>query len=242
MISIAMTSYNGEKYIVKQLESIRVQTIIPDEVIIIDSHDNIITTKLNPFSSNSNLIRKRLSNNICTKISIEEVLTYNISPGCTSAFRSEIREDFIKLKKESMQLTHDWKINIIAALRDGLYFLNTTTTYYRIHDNNTLGLHRSMNIKERISVIEKLGCERKLISNIICGFQGMEKVHSKVDINKSKLYAEYIYCLVELRKDALRKLNLLQALKLLMNYKAIKSRYVESIIVDILIIIKEKLK
>ena len=36
MISIAMTTYNGSKYIIKQLDSLRQQTTKPDEVIILD--------------------------------------------------------------------------------------------------------------------------------------------------------------------------------------------------------------
>tara|TARA_B100000575_G_scaffold288761_1_gene289334 strand:+ start:1795 stop:2754 length:960 start_codon:yes stop_codon:yes gene_type:complete len=35
-ISIAMTSYNGEKYITEQIESILQQSILPDEIVIID--------------------------------------------------------------------------------------------------------------------------------------------------------------------------------------------------------------
>ena len=44
MISIAMTSFNGEKYIEDQLISFKTQTLLPDEVIICDdsSNDNTI--------------------------------------------------------------------------------------------------------------------------------------------------------------------------------------------------------
>ena len=44
MISIAMTSFNGEKYIEAQLKSFKTQTLLPDEVIICDdfSNDNTI--------------------------------------------------------------------------------------------------------------------------------------------------------------------------------------------------------
>ena len=35
-ISIVMSLYNGEKYLVKQLESIRSQTLLPDEIVFID--------------------------------------------------------------------------------------------------------------------------------------------------------------------------------------------------------------
>ena len=43
-ISVAMTTYNGEKFIVEQLDSIRTQTRVPDEVIICDdkSQDNTV--------------------------------------------------------------------------------------------------------------------------------------------------------------------------------------------------------
>ena len=43
-ISVAMATYNGEKYVIKQLESIYNQSILPDEIIIVDdcSTDNTI--------------------------------------------------------------------------------------------------------------------------------------------------------------------------------------------------------
>ena len=37
MISLVMTTYNGLKYISEQLESIKNQTVLPDEVLIYDS-------------------------------------------------------------------------------------------------------------------------------------------------------------------------------------------------------------
>ena len=42
MISVVISTYNGEKYIVQQLLSIVQQTIIPNEVVIVDdcSTDN----------------------------------------------------------------------------------------------------------------------------------------------------------------------------------------------------------
>lgn len=39
-VSVVIATYNGEKYIVKQLESIRNQTRKPDEVIIVDDRSN----------------------------------------------------------------------------------------------------------------------------------------------------------------------------------------------------------
>lgn len=45
-VSVVIATYNGEKYIVKQLESIRNQTKKPDEVIIVDDRSNDNTFKI----------------------------------------------------------------------------------------------------------------------------------------------------------------------------------------------------
>lgn len=44
MISVVLTTYNGEKYIIKQLDSLKNQTLTPDEVLIFDdrSSDNTV--------------------------------------------------------------------------------------------------------------------------------------------------------------------------------------------------------
>ena len=44
-VSIAIAAYNGEKYIVQQLESLLNQTFLPDEIIICDDSDNDLTFK-----------------------------------------------------------------------------------------------------------------------------------------------------------------------------------------------------
>ena len=53
-ISVALTTYNGEKYIIELLDSIKNQSVLPDEVIIVDdvSTDNtvkIITQYINKY-------------------------------------------------------------------------------------------------------------------------------------------------------------------------------------------------
>lgn len=46
MISLAMPTYNGEKYLREQLDSIYQQTIVPDEVIVVDDNSNDNTIKI----------------------------------------------------------------------------------------------------------------------------------------------------------------------------------------------------
>ena len=48
MISVAMTTYNGEKYIFKQLESILAQTVPVDEIIIFDDGSTDNTAQIIP--------------------------------------------------------------------------------------------------------------------------------------------------------------------------------------------------
>lgn len=46
MISVVMATYNGEKYLIEQLDSIRNQTVAPDEVIICDDGSKDSTPKM----------------------------------------------------------------------------------------------------------------------------------------------------------------------------------------------------
>lgn len=61
MISVAMCTFNGEKYIKEQIESIINQSLVPDEIVICDdcSKDNtinIIKETLANWSGKANLI------------------------------------------------------------------------------------------------------------------------------------------------------------------------------------------
>ena len=65
-VSIAMTTYNGEKYILSLLDSIKSQIVLPDEVIIYDdcSTDNTfeLVTK---YILNNNLSNWKATKNKC---------------------------------------------------------------------------------------------------------------------------------------------------------------------------------
>ena len=40
---------------------------------------------------------------------------------------------------------HDWELNILACLNDGLYFYNKKLTRYRIHGENEIGMTTDLN-------------------------------------------------------------------------------------------------
>ena len=325
MISIAMTSYNGEKYILEQLESLRDQSIKPHEVIIVDDcsidstpliikkfieenkllnwktillnenigykkafftainqtkgdvvflcdHDDIwinnkielmygcmsknpdilvlnssfikidsmgnkIKSKNHFFSSNNNLIRKRISKDACVNLDIGRLVSYNISPGCTLAFRSKLIDILKELENDEYDLVHDWKINVIAAGKRGLYFLNTPTIFYRLHTNNTIGLQKEMTINSRITEYKKVLVERGFLAKII-EYQ-CEKSELFPDVHNTTLIKTIeINENIEERIMMLKEANLIKYLIMPIKHKVLRSRMIESWLRDIYIILR----
>lgn len=204
----------------------------------IDAYDKKIVSRNNPFSSNNNLIRKRIKPNKCIKISAFRVVAYNISPGCTCAFRSKIKDAFSRINEENMSLVHDWKINLIAALMDGLYFLNTPTILYRLHNNNSLGMNRNITVSSRIQACRKSSIEREFMENITHELINGNYI---INLHKNKDVYNYLNKLYESQRErekALQKRNVLQSLYLLFKYNLFKNRVYESLFVDMLAILK----
>lgn len=223
-VSVVIATYNGEKYIIKQLESVLNQTRRPDEVIIrddcstdntpliisnyikrnklkwtfirgetnlgfeknfvealkmatgdvlffsdqddiwtldkikvmsgimsrhsrilclnssyecIDLNGSVIKTKQIPLTANNGLIiGKVIKEGSISSFGVKDVFKYNISMGCTMAFRRELLSEFYS---NAGEVPHDWLINLIAASRDGLFFYNSKMIKYRLHENNTIG-------------------------------------------------------------------------------------------------------
>ena len=63
------------------------------------------------------------------------------------AMRKDIKDVFLKYFDES--LPHDWMINVIAGMHKKCYYWNVPMFFYRIHDNNTIGLNDSMAFKKK---------------------------------------------------------------------------------------------
>ncbi len=316
MISVAMTTYNGSKYIFQQLDSLNKQSKKVDEVIIVDdastddtvnivndyieknnlinwhlvrntvnhgyiysfkksisktsgdyiflcdqddiwdknkikemvdildSNSNILTLNCSfqkffqdnnaikyqkrLFSSNNNLIRKNIKKNDCVSICLKRVLTYNISPGCTCVFRSELKNIFLSC---NLNVPHDWLLNVIAAQQSGLYFYNKELIQYRIHSANTIGLNR------------QTSCEKRMESCYIFMREHVEMFNylKQVDnvAQKDLKYLQKLNELLELRYIALKNKSVLKAIKNI--FKAVfKYGIIDSCIVDFLSIIKAR--
>ena len=314
MISVAMATYNSQKYIIRQLESIKQQTKQVDEVIIqddnstdntidlikdfinkynlsnwkieknttnigyiltfkkainrcigdiiilsdhddvwlenkveiienefkknenilvlatsfveIDEKEQIIPIKKRITCSNNNLIKRRVRSKKINKMSIRDIGVYNISPGCTCAFNSKIKE---KLIKENYDLPHDWQITSIGALMNGLYYLDIVTTKYRIHSNNTIGLGHKDDYSTRLKLSKKALTEKKELKRLFNTF-GLN--------NKDRKYINRVVEIFYLREKLMNSKNILKyGINILIKSIGLGKLY-ESVGFDILSIIK----
>ncbi len=110
-------------------------------------------------TSNHGLVYGKINENCLAPISLKAVMHSNISPGCTTVIRKELKDSFCR--NSNSVLPHDWELNLVAASKDGLYFLNRKLSGYRIHSSNTLGLDsapkgRTEVAKEKLSAAETL--------------------------------------------------------------------------------------
>ena len=88
--------------------------------------------------SNNNFLRRVVPENALTQITFEELTIQNSFQGCALVITREMSELFQKCFTE--ELFHDWLINLLAASRDGMYYINRVLFHYRIHGDNTIGI------------------------------------------------------------------------------------------------------
>lgn len=215
MVSVVITTYNGEQYIKEQVESIMNQSIKPDEVLIFDdgSKDNTLNIlkdliikypKISLYNNKNNLgyvmnfwngLKKAKGDFIflsdqddvwdpkkievmtkafinhddmlslatgyitidehgnkkknfkdihylgkggLRKVTFEQFIKSPRYPGMAMAVRRSLIED-IHNNEEKIIHSHDWFLNLNAALKNGMYFMDYISTYYRQHSTNTYG-------------------------------------------------------------------------------------------------------
>lgn len=109
---------------------------------LIDEDDARINLKLSSRKTNNNIIKYKVKDKL-EKISKDTIFLYNISPGCTTAFTKDIKDIYVK--NTNCECIHDWEINMLSALFDGLYYLDIPLIDYRIHLKNAVGLGGIMN-------------------------------------------------------------------------------------------------
>lgn len=251
-ISVAMATYNGEKYIEKQLTSICKQSQQVNEIVIIDDHssdqtvkviDEIITLYpqidfkiqkndhnigyINNFrkaiklctgdiiflcdqddiwhsnkveemthimerdqrikvlgssfsfidgegktfemkkqknKSNHNMIAGNIKDNEIVKMSLERLVFHNFCQGCALAITKEISQAFIR--ENNVSLPHDWQISLLGSISEGTYFYNKPLFYYRIHNNNTLGVNDQLSTKEKLNHDIRTNATKEVLESV----------------------------------------------------------------------------
>lgn len=89
--------------------------------------------------------RRKMTDEELICVPIEDLIFHNISQGCAMVMRKDIKEAFLNHFNET--IPHDWMINVIAGMRKKCYYWNVPMFFYRIHDNNTIGLNDQMDLK-----------------------------------------------------------------------------------------------
>ena len=110
------------------------------------------------------------------RVRFKEIVKKNKFPGCSMVMRKEIKEPFIKYYTDD--LPHDYLINLLASLKNGLYFINCPTFLYRIHNNNLIG------IKRPIDSINNAVLDKRIIMcrNLLRGMGEIERfIYENVD-------------------------------------------------------------
>lgn len=281
MVSVVIATYNGEKFILKQLESVVNQTVMPDEIIVNDDHSSdstvdliknyakeknleklihiFINEKNLGFAGNftkavdkakgdiiflcdqddewkadkiekmkavfdndesvlslcsefdiidaeSNKISDKKTSGKCKKISMKSFLRYPNFHGMTMAFRRDIWAD-VKSTFAKGFTFHDWSINYCSAKRNGLYFLDIVTSYYRRYDANISGL---MKYQESDVLSKRINMLTLICNNMIAAEN--PELNSKIKYEKKrltllenrKIIPLFFYNLVNLRHIAVK--------------------------------------
>lgn len=95
-------------------------------------------------------------------VPIEDLIFHNISQGCAMAMRKDIKDTFLKQFDES--IPHDWIINVIAGMKKKCYYWNVPMFFYRIHDNNTIGLNDNITLKKKNTMEVRVKDARQSLS------------------------------------------------------------------------------
>jgi len=117
----------------------------------IDSNDE----PLNPHAKAENLwVSDRVfyAETKPAQISLREMLGRNQGQGCAMALRREVAQEYIAL---NVVWTHDWIINLLAAMHGGLYYTDEQLISYRLHGSNAIGMAQGEHAQRRIPLLRK---------------------------------------------------------------------------------------
>lgn len=86
------------------------------------------------------------------RITLSEMLGRNQGQGCAMAVRHELAQEYIQLNQ---LWTHDWILNLLAALHGELYYCREQLIFYRLHGSNAIGMAQGEHARRHIPFIRK---------------------------------------------------------------------------------------
>lgn len=179
--------------------------------VFIDGNDEVFSVPLRKGFLNHNLIRRKdlTVEGDCFKVSMGAIMNSNISPGCTMAFRKEIKE--IYLAHTKCDIVHDWELNFIAAAKDGLYYCNLPLIGYRIHSGNAIGLNDIVGMKKEspLSYQFRLSKAEKLYEHILW----FEQYTSFLNVFDRDKFESHKHFLLK-RRNAIRNKDVIEIISL----------------------------
>ncbi len=163
---------------------------------LIDENGNKIDIKKQEGKSNNNLLSKETRDDI-TQVTLDDLLQSNFSQGCSMALKRSVVDKYIQCN--DLSLSHDWAINLIAAIEDGCYYLDKKLIDYRIHNCNTIGLDNIVdsNQSKRNKVQERLNYldEQRYVACFLLGLD-LNKKQKQMCSQYKKYLEKRIECIV----------------------------------------------
>ena len=123
---------------IKQMKSNPKIHVLASSFQYIDSNNQPLSIKKGRNTSNNGLYPKRVEKGAVVEVTFDEYLSRNYFQGCSLLIDAWIKK--IVLENFSTQIPHDWLFSMVASSYHGMFFYNKPLFYYRIHDDNTLGL------------------------------------------------------------------------------------------------------
>ena len=104
-----------------------------------------------------------------TQITLSEMLGRNQGQGCAMAVRRELAQEYIRLNQ---LWTHDWILNLLAALHGGLYYCREPLLFYRLHGSNVIGMAQGDVKDDLLTVycsteVQKSMLDQKVVTDVL---------------------------------------------------------------------------
>lgn len=159
---------------------------------LVDEKGEKINDKTRAGRMNHNLIRRSLPAGAFSWMNYDDIAGYNISPGCTLAITRALQQMYLQTPPD-MNLPHDWALVAIAAMNDGLGYLDIPLMGYRQHAHNTLGLTRRSVYVSRLQAARQDYAQKKALQALAsssCGSkESLQKIIPVANFFEERLHA-----------------------------------------------------